>query len=226
MSGDIDERLAAWLDGAMSAEEAAAFEAQLARDPALAERAASWRANDAFIADALAAEAAPIEPDLLAQMGLAAPVAANDNPPWWRRHAAVLGGAVAASLAVVLLVTRPAAPVADPLSVALDTTPSLKAVRLADGRTIEPTLTVRANDGRWCREFRSDGAVSLACRVKGRWVIEGKAAGNGPADGDDIALAGGNDSAALDGVYRRIGASDPIGAEREAELIGRTWDGN
>lgn len=222
MSGDVEERLAAWLDGALSSEEAAAFEDELAASPELAARAESWRANDRFIADAL--PLAPVEPELLARMGLGTPAAANDNPPWWKRHSLPLGGAIAASLAVALLLAQPGQPPRDEVSLALDTTPSLQQARLSDGRVIEPTLTLRAADGRWCREFRSQGKLSLACRKDGRWTVESETAGSGPADGSDYGLAGGADSGALDAAYRRIGASDPVAAAREAELIGRGWD--
>lgn len=228
MSDDIEERLAAWLDGALPQDEAEAFEAELARNPELAARAAEWKANDAFIAGALGPIGeAPLDAALLARMGLAEPdalpVAANDNPPWWRRHALPLGGAIAASLVAALLLTMPQKPERDALSLALDTTPSLKQVRLADGRMIEPTLTVRSGDGRWCREFRSNGETSLACRGDQGWTIEASAKGSGPADGGEIGLAGGGDSAALAGAYQRIEASDPLGVDQEAALIAKGW---
>lgn len=230
MSDDSEERLAAWLDGALSPEEAAAFEAELERDPALAAKAAQWQANDAFIAGALAPLGEePLDHAMLARLGLAgesaAPTlaAANDNPPWWRRHALPLGGAIAASLVAALLLTMPRAAQRDGLSVALDTTPSLKQARLADGRVIEPTLTLRAADGRWCREFRAGGETSLACRGDKGWSIEATAKGEGPADAGQIGLAGGADTAGLDAAYRRIGASDPVGADREAALIAGKW---
>ena len=218
MSDDIEQRLAAWLDGALSPEEAAAFEAELERDPALAERAAEWQANDAFIAGALRPLGEePLDDAMLARLGLAeAPAAApplaaaNDNPPWWRRHALPLGGAIAASLVAALLLTMPRAPQRDGLSVALDTTPSLRQARLADGR--------------WCREFRSAGETSLACRGDKGWSIEATAKGEGPADGGEIGLAGGADTTALDAAYRRIGAGDPVGADREAALIAGKWN--
>lgn len=222
MSENSEERLAAWLDGALSDAEAEAFENEMAKDPALAALAASWRANDRSIAEALTL--APIEPDLLARMGLAAPAAANDNPPWWRRRALPIGGAIAASLAVGLLMLQPGGQPRDELSLALDTAPSLKQTRLADGRVIEPTLTVRAADGRWCREFRSKDKLSLACLADGRWILEGEADGSGPAQSSDYGLASGTDSQVLDKAYRRIGASDPVSAAHEAELIAQGWD--
>lgn len=226
MTRETDQRLAAWLDGAMTPEEAGAFAAELATDPDLAARAESWRANDAFIAGALAPLAqAPVEPELLALMGLDAPAAANDNPPWWRRHALPLGGALAASLALVLVMVQPRQQSPDALSLALESTPSLRQARLADGRTIEPTLTVKAADGRWCREFREAGKIGLACRKDGHWAIEAQARGEGPASGGDIGLAAGADASALAAAYRRIGASDPLDATREAALIGQGWDG-
>lgn len=240
MSDDFDLRLAAWLDGSLSDDELAAFEADLARDPALAAKAAQWQANDAFIAGALGPIAEePIDDALLAKLGLAAPaapplapapsaiasapLAANDNAPWWRRHALPLGGAIAASLVAVLLIATPGAPQRDALSLALDSTPSLKQAKLADGRVIEPTVTVRAADGRWCREFRSGGDTSLACRGATSWKIEATATGSGPADGSEVGLAAGGDTGPLDASYRQIGASDPLGADEEASLIAKGW---
>lgn len=227
MSDDIEERLAAWIDGALSDEEAEAFEAEMERDPALAAKAASWKANDAFIAGAFAPLAeTPLDPALLDRLGLAkeaAPVAANDNPAWWRRPLPLVGGTLAAGLALVLVLNGQ--PKNDSLSLALDTTPSLKSAKLADGRTIEPRLTVRAADGRWCREFASSGTVALACRGKEGWKVEAEATDSAkPVDGGQVVLAGGPDSAALDAAYAKVGASDPVAADEEARLIAAGWN--
>lgn len=229
MTPDTDEQLAAFLDGAMDETGAAAFEARLAAEPELAARAERWLANDRRIAAALLPLAdAPIGDDLLARMGLAdrpaAVRAANDNPPWWRRHALPLGGALAAGLAAVLLLVpghRPA-PQRD-LQFALETGASLQPVTLADGSTITPTLTVRAADGRWCREFRSQTSVGLACRSSGHWRIEAQGRGSGPADSGEIAVASGADGSALDAAYGKLAASDPVDAKAEAALIAQGW---
>ena len=76
MNNDSEERLAAWLAGALPPDEAAAFEAELAENPALAAKAREWQANDAFIAGAMLPIAEmPIDAAMLAKLGLAGPVA-------------------------------------------------------------------------------------------------------------------------------------------------------
>lgn len=230
MTDEMEQRLAAWLDGAMTEAEMAEFEQLLESDPELAERAANWQANDQFIAGAFAPLAdAAVDPAMLERLGLAeqaVPVAANDNPPWWRgRGWALGGGALAASLALAVVVLgqggNPARP--DELSLALDNTPSLQTATLADGRTVQPRLTVRAKDGRWCREYISGDQDALACRGDKGWDVmaTGKAAPQ--QTGGDVALAGGEDGAALDAAYARIGASDPLEAQAEADLIKGGW---
>ncbi|WP_298288607.1 hypothetical protein [Novosphingobium sp.] len=232
MSDDTEEQLAAFLDGAMDDEAAAAFEARLAADPALAAKAELWLANDRRIAAAFAPLAeAPISPELLARMGLTSeraaavrtPGAANDNPPWWRRYNVPLGAAVAASLVAALVLPRDASEPTRDLSFALETGRSLEAVRLADGSTVTPTLTVKAADGRWCREYRQGAAIGLACRDDGSWKVEATGSGTGPADGGEIGVASGADSAPLAPAFARIGASDPLGNREEDDLITRGW---
>ncbi|MFM5948446.1 MAG: anti-sigma factor family protein [Novosphingobium sp.] len=225
-----EERLSAWLDGAMTPDEARAFEAELERDPALAERAATWRANDSFISGALAPLAdEPIDADLLAKMGLAEPqpmpTAANDNPVWWRRSWLPVGGALAAGLALVLVLTpRPdAVPQDGGLSLALETTPALKQARLADGRMIEPVLTARAADGRWCREYRLADQTGIACRTGQGWKVEAEGKTPAPQTGGDIQLAGGAGSAAIDAAHARLGTADPLDTAGEQALIAKGW---
>jgi anti-sigma factor RsiW len=226
MTDDEDERLAAWLDGALSPEEAEAFAAALDADPALAAKAEAWRANDQALAGAFFAAERPIDDALIARLGLASvPVAANDNPRRSRLGWLAAGSALAASLVAALVFTvRTPAP-GDDLSAALERTASLASVQLADGRTLTPLLTVRAADGRWCREFRSGGETALACRKDaGRWTIEAHGQTAAGPDAGSIAMAGGADPAPLDAAYRRLGASDPVSAEQERALIGKGWN--
>ena len=224
MTMDRNERLAAWLDGALPPDEAEAFAAEVARDPALAAQAEAWRAHDQQIAEALTSADRPIDDALLARLGLApAPVAANDNPrgPAWRWLAA--GSALAASVAAAVMLTLQTAAPADPLSTALEQTASLASATLADGRTITPTLTVRAADGRWCREFREGVETALACRAGGRWTVEARAKAGAAADPGAIAMAGGADPEPLDAAYAKLKASDPLNAADESALLAKHW---
>jgi len=226
----IEERLAAWLDGALPPDEAEAFAAELEANPALAARAADWQANDRLIADAFAPIAAqPLDSALLASLGLAEPALpqpANDNPPWWRRHALPLGGAIAASLAAVLLpIPHGAQGPQDAVSVALHTTASGTAVKLADGRILTPVLTQRAADGRWCREYRIDATEALACRDGQGWKVEAEGAAPTTAPAGEIVLAGGGGPSPLDPTHARLGTGDPVEAAQEAALIVGEWGG-
>lgn len=230
MTSDDEDKLAAFLDGQMDDAEAAAFEARMASEPELAARAEAWLSNDRRMAAAFAPIAdLPLPAGLIDTLKAEAPKvqAANDNPPWWRRHAVPLGGALAASLvAMLVLAPRPDTVGPKDLAFALETGRSLTPVQIADGRTITPTMTVRAADGRYCREFQEGETLGLACRKDGQWTIEAQTKGAGPAAQNDIAVAGGADAGALAGAYDRIGAADPLGAAEEDRLIAKNWSAN
>jgi hypothetical protein len=227
---DREMRLAAWLDGALAPAEAEAFAAELAGDPALARMADQWRDNDRRIVAALSG--ATNRPLPGATLALLQAPAANDNPGFWhrfrhgastRRWSVLALGAVAA--AVVAVVVTPRSAPLDPLSQALDRTPSLASATLPDGRHIEPELTVRAGDGRWCREYRDAAAIALACRdTSGRWHDEARGTGTAPEGApDQIAVASGADDAALDPAFQRLATGDALNAKAEARLIAARW---
>ncbi|MEI6641667.1 MAG: hypothetical protein WCL10_06485 [Novosphingobium sp.] len=226
MSMNEDERLAAWLDGAMTPEEAEAYTAELERNPELAAKAETWRANDRALADALLRAVRPVDDDLIARLGLGGPPsAANDNPSRARFGWLAAGSVMAASFAAALIFTLRAPAPTDDLSAALERTASLAPAHLADGRTVTPLLTVRAGDGRWCREFREGDETALACRAgAGRWTIEARARSGTAPDSGGIAVAGGADPAALEPAYQRLKASDPVSAADERDLIGKGWN--
>lgn len=240
MSGnpDLDERFAAYLDGAMSKSDAAAFECEVADNPLLAAELERLASNDAVLREAFA------EPDVddafLEKMGLRerapaiSPVeksgtaAANDNPPLWRRWSVPIGGAIAASLALVATLSLQQGAGGPDIGSALETTPSGQLASLDDDASLTPLLSFQAGDGRYCREFSfSSGTAErsgIACRGGDGWQVEAWGAGTAKLpDPDEIALASGADTGTLEEAYARLQASDPILAAREKTLIDRGW---
>ncbi len=233
---DRDERVAAWLDGTMSESECALFEAELERDPALAEQVAAWQENDALLRaayDAPMTEA--VDDALLARMGLAAkpaaPVTANDNPVW-RRWMFPAGGAAAAGFALALFFgANPPAGAPDSaaqLADAMEHLPSRGTRVMGDGGKISPVLSFAAADGRFCREFTVVGGTQsgggIACKGDSGWKIEARSAsGAAAADPGQIATAGGPDDQQLAAAYTRLGASDPLSGDAEGRLIASGW---
>lgn len=168
------ERLIAYVDGELSAQDRAAFEADIARDPALAREAARHRA----LAQDVTAAYAPVLDEPLPPQLLAVAGAANDRGrpgrgrllPW---------AAMAASLVVGVLAGRAVWPQPGAL-IAKDGGLEARG-RLAAALTtqlasqpgvVKVGLSVKADDGRYCRTFQSalDGLAGLACRRDGRWV--------------------------------------------------------
>lgn len=225
-----DERIAAYLDGAMDSTEAAAFEAELAGDPLLAAELAEWRANDVLLREAYAGPVeAGVDDRLLHRMGLAqapSPSAANDNPAGRRRWRWPAGVATAAALALALLLRPPAASTGADLQ-ALEQLAALDTARTG-GASITPVLTARAADGRWCREFvRSGGAApgrGIACRGASGWTLEAFAPGEESAPDDNrIVPASGPQAQALDRAYARLDTDDPLDPAQEKVAMARGW---
>lgn len=241
MSGPMsrDDRIAAFLDGALSDADHATFEAELERDPVLAAEVERLMANDALMREAFAS---PIDQgtgdDLLRRMGLApadqppAILAANDNPPFWKRWSAPLGGAIAAALALTLMLSyQTRTTPGGRFDAALDTTPSGQIAALDGKRALRPLLTFRAGDGRYCREFSISGpsadGTGIACRAGRNWQVEALDKGATElAKDSEIALASGQDGNGLDGAYARLKAGDPLGQRDETALIAREWSGS
>ncbi|BEV01034.1 hypothetical protein [Novosphingobium olei] len=221
MSDHTEERLAAYLDGAMTADEEAAFDREIAADVVLARLALERRDRDRQLADRAPRRTPSVEPEIVERLsrGHARPqtVAAPRPGAWsWKRLAMIVAAmAMVAAGVVSALRPRAAKSAADPVSLALEGTPSGRTAHLADGRMLTPVLTVRAADGSWCREYTLARASGLACRRNGRWVTE--------AQGDAASSGNSAPSPAIEDAYRRIGATSPLGADEEMALVGN-WD--
>lgn len=247
-----DDQISAYLDGAMSAQEARAFEAEMECDPALAEAVMRLRGNDDLLKTAFDAPIhAPIGADMLERFGLAgSPPASNIVDFAVAREARVertrarelmqhwrwpLAGALAASLVAVVTVgtqwtgSQPFdLESSKAFQVAMQDLPSTTRTKLEDGRDVSSTLSFAAGDGRYCREFVLDGGShsqsGIACRGIRDWSVEALVKGaNTVPDGTEIRAAAGVDGLSLDSAYRRLNASDPVDSTLEKDLISKGW---
>lgn len=240
------ERISSFLDGALDDAEQAAFEAELASNPALAAAVERMLENDDLLRRAFDEPMQQgVDEAVLERMGLApaapsaqimelsdrqpsaAPAGANDNAPSWSRWRLPLGGAVAA--AVALMVAVSVRDTGSAFDAALDSTPSGQMASLDDGVGLTPVLSFRAGDGRYCREFSlgagEGGGSGIACRESGSWQVEALDSGATElAAANEIALADGADGSGLDTAYARLGAGDPLGSEAEGALIAGDWN--
>ncbi len=241
-----DERIAAFLDGALDDAEQAAFEAELESNPALAAEVERMLENDDLLRRAFDEPMQQgVDQALLERMGLApkssaevidlasrrpvsagAGIGANDNSPGWSRWRLPLGGAVAAALALMVAVS--VRDTGSAFDAALDSTPSGQLAALDDGLGLTPVLSFRAGDGRYCREFSlgsgEAGGSGIACRESDGWQVEALDQGATElAASGEIALANGADGSGLDAAYARLDAGDPLGGVAESELIADDW---
>jgi negative regulator of sigma E activity len=248
------ERMSAWLDGAMSPDEAAAFELEMEGNPELASRVERWKGNDARLRVAFEVpEAGAISEELLGRLGLVdeqpthnvitlndfrarRKPALNDNatPSKWRWPlAASIAASLIAALAVsTFLMQQPSGIDGQPtFQVAMNSTNSGVAVALGDTRKLTPVLSFEAGDGRFCREFTIEGGASshqgIACKSAGQWKVEALVKGGGALPtNDEIQTATGKDTASLDAAYSRLRAGDPMDAEKEKAFISNGWKTN
>jgi hypothetical protein len=198
MSEQRDGRIAAFVDGELSPEEARAFEAELARDPKLAAEAA----RQAGLRERIAAAYAPVLEEPVPPQLMAAALAANDRGQDRTSGRWVAWAATAASLAVGLMIGRTVLPPSGPLAAADGRlvargalARSLETALASDTGNVRIGLTVRADNGRWCRTFQSsaDRLSGLACRDgEGSWLVHTVAAWAPPG-----------------GAYRTAGAETP-----------------
>lgn len=236
-----DEILMRRVDGELSPEAAAAIDAAVAGDPALADRLAALRSLRA-----LAREAVPLAPDPrdrdLARLIAAAPARQPAAARLFERltaalqprHAPVWAGLAAACFVLGLsfgwlgagapdrgfTVDRSGVITDAGLTKVLDTRLTADGAD-AGGRAVG--LTFRDADGRWCRTFQSDeaGVAGLACREADAWRLQALAPFQ-PAAGDLRTAAADIPAPVLAAVDAAI-AGDTLDAAAEAEARNAGW---
>lgn len=250
MSSEQD-RVSAYLGGAMTPTEAAAFEREIEGDEQLAAIVERWRRNDALLQQAFVMpETEAVSSSLLDRLGLAdvppvsnvvalehvertIPAAQNDNPvsPKWKWG---IAGSLAASVAVLATVgsfwtaSPPTLEDDGAFQTALNGSASGVTVALNDDQNLTPILSFEAGDGRFCREFSMEGNAAgssgVACKSGDKWQIEAlvKGAGSLP-ENDEIRTAGGESGASLDAAYQRLDAGDPLNDQKEKQVISDGW---
>lgn len=230
-----DERIAAYLDRQMSNETMAVFEAEMEQDPTLADEVARLMENDALLRSAFDAPLHEAADDaVIARMGLASPpvLAANDNAPFLRKWRWPLGSALAASVALAFFMqAKPGSRTDAQFASAMDSLMSRQTAQLDGGATLTPVLSFRAEDGRYCREYvvsgGEDAGSGIACRDNDGWMVEAQIKASARiADPSRIETASGADEAALAEAYTRLGASDPLDAQKEKQAIADSWKKN
>jgi hypothetical protein len=232
------DRLAAFVDGELTPEEAAQVAMHLADHPADQAYVDDLYAANEALARAFAAPLHQPVPDGI--MGAIMGGAAPNVVPFRRRIPLVAGGmALAASLiAVALLLPGLTAgpdgialgPVAaaDPVVQTLNTQPSGVPVALSDGRQSMVLASFAMPDGRFCREFELVDAArgrvdfALGCRSDGPWIIEAVIA-EVVVEGQGYVPADGGEANTLTSYLQRSGEPELLDADAELAAIQRSW---
>lgn len=230
-----DDTLMAFADGEIDGDEAARLRAQIAADPALADRFALFtHSADWMKAASLANPDATVSPGLEARIREMAATtsleAENVVPmrrpePRWRSMALAASLALAVGLSAGLLLAPGAPEMGAPLLSAavqerLGTLPSGAEDRLPDGRRVSAVASFTDSAGAFCREYETsaqggDSHVAVACRNGDDWSLRFAIASVPGNDG----YAPASSLEALDAFYAAIGASQPLSGDAELEHL-------
>ncbi len=244
-----DERLSAYIDGELSADEAAALVERLANEPALVQRLEAMRAGD----DAVRAVYRNLDdlplPDgvtRLLEADTAGPAAGNVVP--MRRRVMPrfvnLPVAIAASIALVagflalrqtqddphlnavdaMVAGRVDKEVHELLETAISGIPE----RLGDSAEVQVVLSFESESGDYCRQLyvaATERSVhGVACRGTSGWQLEAVAVGAPGVPGGQFQPAASDAPepvlAAIDGL---IGDRDSLSIDEEKALISESW---
>ncbi|HEX4713039.1 hypothetical protein [Phenylobacterium sp.] len=216
-----DEQLIAYVDGELAGEARAAFEAEMAADPALAAKVAQHFGLVTRVAMAYA----PVLDEPVPSQLVALASAGNDRAPAVRM-ALPQWAAMAACLVAGVLAGRVLWPEQGPLAmrggelVARGGLERALTTQLAsEVGPVRIGLSFKAGDGRYCRTFESavDRLAGLACRRDGRWVAQVATALTRQPASDYRTAASATPPAVLAAVdATRAGETLDAGAERAA----------
>lgn len=228
-----DEEFFAWLDGELSAEQAAKVEARVAASPELTARAAQYRRLTAGLKEAFApiieAGVTPprFAPAEVIDFGARAAEREVRRPlfgvPQWAAMAAtlavglVVGNMLDGGASSPVTVANGHLVAAASLDRALET--RLASAPADSGARIG--LTFRDANGKICRSFHDGATSGLACRDGRQWRIEGLFQG---AEGQDYnyRMAAGQDPRLAELVDRTI-AGEPFDSAQEKAAKDRGW---
>ncbi|WP_323751490.1 hypothetical protein [Marinobacter sp.] len=238
---NVDEKLSAFLDGELLAEEMQQIRDRLAVEPALAARLGELSMVD----QALQAHYGEIDdrplPAAITQL-LASADSEQERPsnnvvrfPLWRRLQAHTGKAIAAALVGgfalaqwLSLPTMDADASWQEVAQALESTPSGTHYTLATGEQLTPRLTFVNHDGEYCRQFRVQGDIgrseSIACRSGAggqQWDLAVRLEVADRVSGDRYQTASGG--ALLDDTLDKMMAGPLLAPEDEQRLIKQQW---
>ena len=233
-----DEKFYAWLDGELSADEAARMEAKVAADPKLAKLAEQHRALGAQLRGAFdTVAAAPVPERLRAAVrkpdaevvDLVAARQARDAPtirPSLQQWAAMAATLVVGVLAGTMIPQRDTAPVEVQggkiyAAAALDRALDRELASAPTNADVRIGITFRDQAGAICRSFTQAQSSGLACRDGERWQVRGLfAAPEGQAG--DYRMAAGMDpnfAALIDSTI----AGEALDADQEEAAQKRNW---
>lgn len=238
MMAEVDEKFFAWLDGELSAAEAAEMEARVAADPELAAVAEQHRAFAARLGGAFVAVTDAPVPDRLSALLKPRPADIVDFAAARERRAFGRGwgqlpqwAAMAATLVIGVMIGTAVQPAGEtgPVDIrdgtlyaaaGLDQSLERQLASAPQG-PVRVGMTFRDERGSVCRSFVTDGSSGLACREGSDWRVrglfaapEGQAAEYRMASGMDPNLASLIDST-MNG--------EPFDAEQERQAMERGW---
>jgi hypothetical protein len=241
------DRLAAFVDGELPPDEAAAVVLHLADHPGDQAYVDELYAAGEALAQAFGAPVHEPVPEAIRAAIMGSAEVPSVVPFRARSRLVVVwsGLAMAAAVAAAAVLMpgllqkpQPAGialgplPAADPVAGVLNSRASGLPVTLEDGRETMVLATFDMPDGRFCREFevidRAAGRVDYAvgCLTGDAWRVEAAIAeAIGTGSGDGFVPAGEVEADTLTRYLERKGQPVVLDAETEAGLIGRGWTG-